>query len=222
IGGWYLSDSPGNLTQFRIPGSVNIAPGGLASVGFVESTLAVTSPTVVYLTKDDGTTVANAVNTALPLDGRSVGRKPAGGGSWFLFTDPTRDAPNASAEELASFLSINEVHYDIQGDIDWVELHNSGSTSISTAGLWLASEREFGDKIPLGTAIPAGGFASWNTGFATGGGDEVLFLIDSTDKVLDAVAIEQRAGRAHSAAFPDGSDEFFASIAGSRDAANNP
>lgn len=222
IGGWHLSSNPSNLSSFQIPGSLNVPAGGLASVGYTESGLPLTNPISVYLTEDDGTTVANAISTTLTLDGRSLGRKPEGSGSWFLFTDPSQDSANASANELATLLSINEVHFDALGDIDWIELYNSGGSTVNTNGLFLASKRDFSDKIPVAGLINSKGFKTWSTNFDTGGGDEVLFLIDGGNKVLDAVVVEQVFGRDYHAAYPDGSDVFYASFTGSMAAANNP
>lgn len=222
LGGWYLSDNPANLTKHQIPGSLNIPSGGVASVGFTESSLVVDSPTVVYLTQPDGNTVVNGLHTVMPLDGRSLGRQPDGSGSWFLFTSETPGAPNISPDGLGDLLSINELHFDMDGDIDWVELHNRGSSSVSTSGLWLSSKRDFSDKIPLGTQIAADGAASWDTTFDGGDGDVVLFLIDGVDSVVDAIAVERRQGRDHIAAWPDGSKDFYASAPGTRDLPNNP
>ncbi len=222
IGGWYLSDSASNLTKYRIPGSLNISPGGLTSIGFSEANLSVGSPTVVYLTESDGSTIVNGVDTAMPVDGRSLGRKPAGAGSWFLFTSPTRDAANSSAAELGTVLSINEVHYDEDGNIDWVELYHGGTTTQSMSGLFLSSRRDFSDKVSLSGAIAPRGFRSWEVDFSTGGGDEVLWLVDSGNRVIDAVVVEQVSGREYSAAYPDGSGRFYASESGSRNAANDP
>ena len=222
IGGWYLSNLVSNLTKFQIPGSLVVPTGGLASFGFTEANLPISSPTVLYLTSSDGSTIVNGVNSAMPLDGRSMGRKPEGSGSWFLFTSPTRDSANASASELGNFLSINEVHYDAQGDIDWIEIHNSGSTPFSATGLFLASKRDFSDKIALSGSVSGNGFVSFNTAFATGGGDEALWLIDGSDKVVNAVVMEQAAGRNYSASYPDGVGEFYSSFSGSRDGPNNP
>ena len=222
IGGWYLSDTVSNLTKFQIPGVLNVPSGGLASVGFTESNLGINAPTKVFLTQGDGNTIVNGVDTPMPLDGRSLGRKPEGSGSWFLFTSPTRDSGNQSASQLGAILSINEVHYDAQGDVDWIEVYNDGSAGITTNGLFLSSRRDFTDKIPITGVIAGRGFKSWSTAFSTGGGDEVLWLIDGSNKVVDAVVVQQAFGRDYSAAYPDGSGEFYSSLVGSKDAANNP
>ena len=223
IGGWYLSDDPGNLTKSQIPGTVNVAASGLASLGFTESSLAIGNPTVVYLTEPDGTTVANAINTSMPLDGRSLGRKPEGSGSWFLFTAPTRDAPNSSSGGLGNFITISEVHFDSNtGTLDWVELHNVGATSVPVTGLSLASQPDLSDKIPLSGIISANGFGSWNTSFPAPGNEIQLFVANASDTIVAAAAIPIADGRDYSAAFPDGSGSFYVSSTGTRDAANDP
>ena len=222
IGGWYLSDSVSNLTKYRIPGALNVPAGGIASLGYSEAGLTVGSPTVVYLTQSDGSTIVNGVDTAMPIDGRSLGRKPSGSGSWFLFTSPTRDAANSSASELGTVLAINEVHYDAGGDIDWIELHNGSRATQNMSGLFLSSRRDFTDKVPLTGSISSQGVRSWPVSFSTGGGDEVLWLIDAGNRVIDAAVVKQASGRDFSAAYPDGSGEFYSSVVGSQDATNNP
>ncbi|MGI9242489.1 MAG: lamin tail domain-containing protein [Verrucomicrobiales bacterium] len=223
LGSWYLSDNPSDLTKFQIPAGLNVAASGLASIGFTESSLAIGNTTVVYLTEPDGTTVANAISSSIPLDGRSLGRKPVGSGSWFLFSSPTRDAPNLSSDGLGIFLSINEVHFDSQsGTADWVELHNSGASSVSATGLFLSSNPELSDKIPLAGSIGADGFASWDTTFPASGDEIQLFVSDASDNIVAAAAIPIADGRDHSAAFPDGAESFYVSASGSRNAANNP
>ena len=222
IGGWYLSDSASNLTKYRIPGNMVIPPGGLSSIGYSEANLSVGNTTVVYLTQSDGSTIVNGVDTAMPNDGRSLGRKPAGAGSWFLFTSPTRDASNSSAAELGTVLAINEVHYDADGNIDWVEVYHGGVSSQSLSGLYLSSRRDFSDKVPLTGSVGPRDFRSWPVEFTTGGGDEALWLVDSGNRVIDAVVVEQARGRNYSAAYPDGSGMFYTSETGSRNQPNDP
>ena len=222
IGGWYLSDSASNLTKYRIPGTLDVPAGGLASIGYSQANLSVGSPTVVYLTQSDGSTIVNGLDTAMPVDGRSLGRKPSGAGSWFLFTSPTRGAANSSAEELGTVLAINEVHYDTDGNIDWIELYNDGGSAQNMAGLFLSSRRDFSDKVPLAGSISARGFRSWPVSFSTGGGDEALWIIDAGNRVIDAAVVEQAFGRDYSAAYPDGSGKFYSSEEGSQNAPNDP
>lgn len=107
LNGWYLSDNAGDLTKFRIDQSIPVPSMGFASVGFSESSLRVASPVVVYLTQPDGETIANAIDTAMPIDGRSLGRQPAGSSTWFLYATPTRDAANQSGPTSANFVTLN-------------------------------------------------------------------------------------------------------------------
>ncbi len=223
IGGWHLSDDPAALTKFTIPGSLVVPASGFASVGYAESLLDVASPTVVYLTEANGTDVANAVDTPMPLDGRSLGRKPAGGGNWFLFTSPTRNRANSSVGGGDLSLAINEVHHDSStGEIDWVEFFNPGASALSTDGLFVASRPDLADMVPLTGTIAPGGFASLDTAFPLAGDEIQLFVADAAGSIVAAAAVPFENGRAHSAAFPDGSGSFYVSSAGSRDAANDP
>ncbi len=180
----YFTDDPANLRKFRVTTDVTVPAAGLVSVGFAESGLAVASPVKVYLVAPDGATVINAVSTVMPLDGRSIGRKPTGSSSWFLFTEPTRGTPNVSQSDIAAEIHLNEVHFSGAGRVDWVELYNSGNEGIPLDGLFLAAKADLSDKIPLSGSIPAGGYASQNVAFSLSGGEVTLFLVNSTDTVL--------------------------------------
>ena len=221
LGGWYLSDEPGNLTKYQIPGSLPIAPSSLVSVGFASANLAVGATTVVYLTEDDGTTIANAISAAIPLDGRSAGRKPDGSNSWFLFTQPSQNSSNTSGAGDAQ-AKINEVSYNAAGTAEWVELYNPSQVSLNLSGLFLASEVDFSDKIALSGSIGAGGVLSVTTAFDASGDELTLFIVDGSNNILGATVVPYRSPRYYSAAYPDGSDEFYASSTGTQNAANNP
>lgn len=221
MGGWYLSDDPANLTKYQIPGTLNVAASGLASLSFASTGLTVSATTQVYLTEGDGTTVSNAISAAIPLDGRSLGRKADGSGSWFLFTQPTQNSSNSSGSSDFS-LKLNEVHFDALGNVGWVELHNPGTAAVAASGLFITSELGFLNKIALTGSIPANGQASFTTSFPSDGGDLTLYLIDGSDNVLDAAKISRGAPRDFVAAYPNGSGDFFASATGSRDTTNNP
>ena len=224
LGGYYLSDTPGNLTKFQISGSVIVSASGLASVGFTESNLSISDSTVVYLTEPDGTTVVNAINASLPLDGRSLGRKPDGGPSWFLFANATRDSANSSAGSgsLAGVLTLSEIAFDADtDDASFVELYNAGSASLNLAGLSVASESDFSDRVALSGSIGAGSYTSVDVPFV---GDEFkLYLIDSNNNVITATVIDRPSGDRNAVqTYPAGSSEWFSTPTASRDAANNP
>lgn len=218
----YLTDNPGNLTKFRIATDVIVPAGGLASVGFAESSLAVASPVTVFLVAPDGLTPINAMSAIMPLDGRSIGRKPTGGAAWFLFVDPTRNAPNASQSSLSALLRVNEVHFSPTNTIDWVEMHNDSDAAASLDGLFLASRSDLADKVALSGSLAVGAFSSLDTAFPVSGGEATLYLVNATDTVLWSRVFARPASGDSLQAFPDGGDEWYASAGSSREAANNP
>ena len=219
---YYLTDNPANLQKTRIAGDILVPAGGLASVGYAESGLTVTSPVNVYLVAPDGETIINAISTGMPLDGRSLGRKPVGGDLWFLFTEPTRGAPNVSESSVAAEIHLNEVHFNGSKTIDWVEVYNHGDEAVSLEGLALSASADLSDKVPLSGSIPAGGYASLDVAFRTTDDEATLFLIGLTGSVLSAHVFERPSLGDCLQAFPEGSDEWYASIQSTRGAANNP
>lgn len=218
----YLSDNPVNLAKYRIDADIMVAPGGLASVGFVESGLVPGNPVVVYLTNPDGVRVVNAVSASMAQDGRSIGRKPTGSSSWFLFSEPTRNAPNTSQSNLAAALRLNEVHFTPANTLDWVEFFNAGDAALPLDGLFLASQPDFSDKVALSGSVPVKGYASQDVTFPAPNGEITLYLVTSANSVLAAQALE-RTGQGDSLqAYPPGADEWYGGSLSSRNALNNP
>ena len=127
--------------------------------------------------------------------------------------------PGNSDSAVVSTLSINEIHFDENGDVDWVEIHNSAEVPQSVDGFFLSGARGFGDKVDIGGLVPGNGFLSFDVGFSN---NSVAFLGDANNIVRSAVAYDRDTGRDHVAAYPDGSTDFYSSAQGSRDASNNP
>ncbi|MEN6577041.1 MAG: lamin tail domain-containing protein, partial [Phycisphaerales bacterium] len=219
---YYLTGDPANLTKTRISSDVVVSAGGLACLDYAQSGQAVSSPVTVYLVAADGETILNAISVAMPLDGRSIGRQPAGGDFWYLFIEPTPGVPNVSQSTVATEIHLNEVHFDASQAVDWVELHNSGDGVASLDGLFLASESDLSDKVPLGGSIPAGGYASQDVVFAAPDGEVTLFLVNSTGAVLSARVFERPTLGDCLQAYPEGSSEWYACAQSTRDAANDP
>lgn len=218
----YFTDDPGNLQKFRLDSDIIVPARGLASVGFAEVGLVISNTVKIYLVATNGASVINAISTTMPLDGRSIGRKPVGSSSWFLFVDTTRNAPNASQSTLAAELRLNEVHFGAGDTVDWVEFHNISASPISLSGLFLSANSDFSDKVALSGNVPAGGYASQDFALPSPSGEITLFLINSSDTVL-AARIFQRSTLGNSLqAFPNGSSEWYASDLSNRDSANNP
>ncbi len=127
--------------------------------------------------------------------------------------------PGNSDSAVVSSLFINEVHFDGDGDVDWIEIHNSSPTPQSVDGFFLSGARGFGDKVNISGSVPGNGFLSFDVGFSN---NSVAFLVDANNVVRSAVDYDRDTGRDHAAAYPDGSNDFYSSAQGSRDAPNNP
>ncbi len=219
--GWHLSSSPGNLTQYTIPGGISVPALGLVAIDYTATGLTPGGDAVVYLTEPDGTTIANAIDAAIPLDGRSLGRKGDGSSSWFLFSQPSENAPNASNSPDFS-LKINEAAFDQNGTTAWIEIYNPATAALGTTGLFLASSPDFTDKVALSGTVSAKGFLSIAESFPADGDELTLFLISGTDTIIDAVSLPFKSPRNFAGAFPDGSGKFYASSTGTQGSANNP
>ncbi|MGE5294706.1 MAG: lamin tail domain-containing protein [Solirubrobacterales bacterium] len=219
---YYLTDSATNLRKFRITQDIILPADGLATVGFAESGFAVSNPVSVCLVAPDGATMVNVIVTAMPMDGRSLGRKPTGGTLWYLFTEPTRGTANLSQEAVVAEIHLNEAHFDASQAVDWVELYNSSEDRILLDGLFLASSADLSDQTPLSGSIPAGGHASFDVVFPAPDGEVTLFLVNSSGSVLSARALERPMVGNCLQVYPEGSDEWYASTQSTRDAANEP
>ncbi len=218
----YLTDDPANLKKYRISQDVTISAGGLATVGFAESGLTISRPLRVYLVASDGTTILSGIRATVPLDGRSIGRKPVAGSLWYLFTQPTPGSANMSQGRATETLAINEVHFAISGKADWVEFYNEGHAAVSLNGLCLCSRPDLTDKVALLGSVPARGFAGQDVDFAPSSGEVTVFLVDDSDAVLGAVALAKPTLGDDLQAFPQGSAEWYGSSVSSRNAANDP
>jgi len=192
----YVSDSPANLTKFQISNELVVPANGFATVGFAESGMVPAATTVVYLTAPDGTTALNAISAAIPTDGRSLGRQPAGGTSWFLFAQPTPGAANAAGIDGGFSLRLSEVHFNAANEIEWVELENTDASAAAADGLFLATKLDFSDRLALSGPVPGRGFASWDCAFPVGAdGTLTLWLIDGGNNVMGWAELRRVAGR---------------------------
>ena len=217
---YYLSDDPGYLNKRKISRPLKIAARSLATISFTVARLSVKSPVTVYLSKPDGKTVVTAIRADVALDGRAIGRKPSGGSEWFLFTDATPATTNMSRASLGQALGLNEVHFNGEGAIDWVELYNSGEGTVNLDGLSVATRRDFSDRIPLLGQVPGRGINVVAVDFEARGQMPIYLL--NGDSVLQSEMFEGPEGEGSVQAFPDGGSEWFAVVKDTKGAGNNP
>lgn len=218
----YISDDLENLQKTKISEDLVIAPLGLNSIDFSAAGLTPQTNTKVYLTAPDGSTLLNAIDLNIALNGSSAGRKPTGGNSWFLFSDPTRNGSNVGAGDIGNLISLNEVHINASGAVDWIELRNHNSTSLSLDGLFLSGSRDFSDKVALTGSISGNGYASVDVQFPLTDNAVTLFLITSSDTVLRGEKFSRANGEVAFQAFPEGGNEWYGGSTATRDAKNVP
>lgn len=130
--------------------------------------------------------------------------------------DPALPAPG---------LALNEVHFsNLNGHVDWIELRNNSSTATQSASsLFLASTVDFSDKIALSGSVTANSVTSFNVDFTPDNGGEIrLYLIDTSNNVLDAVRLVRVPGRDSHQVFPPASRVWYHAVADTRNLPNNP
>lgn len=223
--GHYLSSDPNDLQRHRIEAPLVVPAGGLATIDFASSGLKVDSPVEVYLTRPDGISKMAAASLRVPLDGRSAGRKPAGGASWYVFATPTPGAANQSTSlPAAPPLRLSEVHHNGAGRVTWIEVANPSASSAAASGFFLSNSRDLTSRVPLTGTVAAGGFLSVPVDYPVpSNGDLYLYLVDAESTVLDAVKLEPMgAGFPSIQRYPVTSDEWYHAAAATRDAPNAP
>ncbi len=126
----------------------------------------------------------------------------------------------------ATGLTLNEVHFDANGRVDWVELRNDSlTTTVSATGFSVASKNDFSDKVALSANVTPGAVISISipNGFGTNGDGEVkLYLVDSNNNARDAIKITRKLGRDCWQKFPAGGKDWYNGTVSTRDAQNDP
>ncbi|MDB6071147.1 MAG: hypothetical protein JWL81_2318, partial [Verrucomicrobiales bacterium] len=221
LNGYYLSDVESNPQKFQITTPTPVPAGGVATVGFAESGLGIGSPVLVVLTKPDGVTRQAGFQLSMVIDGRSAGRKPSGGASWVLFTQPTPGLPNVTTP--AATLALSEVDFAGTGRVDWVEVVNTGSSPQALTGYYVSSLADLSDRVALSGSLAAGAQGSVTVDFPTdAGGNVTLYLSDFRNNILGAAKLQRRTGLPSVQAWPTGAGEWYSTPVATRDAANNP
>ena len=118
-------------------------------------------------------------------------------------------------------LNISEIHFGIDGNVDWIELHAPGNSSVSVAAFKLSSTRSLTDAVDLAGSIPSGGYVSFPVTFPTDeNGDVDIFLIHGST-VVDAARLDRDRGEEGFQSYPVGK-EWFGGMGHTKDAPNDP
>ena len=163
ISGMYLTNEPGDLTRFEIPGGTTIPAG--SHVSFTEDNLGMDLATAppgepgdrlfLALVDSTGERVLDAYNFEPEFEEMSEARVPDGDDEFEGASDPTRDAANRMT--VNQDIVINEVMYhalDDDPDREYVELYNRGGSTVGMSG-W-GFTRGVNYVFPTGTALGPG------------------------------------------------------------------
>ncbi len=121
----------------------------------------------------------------------------------------------------AAELVISEVHFDTNGDVDWIEVHAPGNSAISGTNFLLSANKDLSSPVSLSGSISAGGYQSFSVSFTPeANGDLDLFLAEGAN-VVDAVRLDRDLAEESFQSFPVGV-EFYGGAGHTKDAPNNP
>ncbi|MBL9169632.1 MAG: lamin tail domain-containing protein [Verrucomicrobiales bacterium] len=165
---------------------------------------------------------------SLVLARASLGeRNPAAWAS----SDRIGGSPGALESILAEPLrgvKINEFLANPDGpDLDFIELYNPHPKPVDLSGCFLSDEAAQSKfRIPLGTVLPARGFATFTQtqlGFAIDSDGEQLFLVNSNHtRVIDAISFAGQASGISAGRWPDGAPTIQALLAPTPGSTNTP
>ena len=166
VGGWYLSDSADALNSFQIPAGTVISAGGYLvfdeidfnSASNVNAFALSSEGDEVWLTSGTGanTRFIDALEFGATFNSQSIGRAADGTGR--LLPLASRTPGSANTDATVSPLVISEVNYHpdapsasalaiepglTEGDLEFIELTNTLSTSINLSDYRLRGESDF-------------------------------------------------------------------------------
>ncbi len=218
---YYLSDDPGRLNKARINEDWTVAPRSFLTIPYQSISLVPKPGTVLYLTEPDGDSPVSALSANIAQDGRSIGRKPDGGPEWFSFTTPTPGGENGSEGGRAN-VHLNEIHYSEEGIIEWIEIWNEGNSEIRANSLKVVIGNRFNEALLITENIPAGSFYQLSQSINVGNGRHTVSIANSRNTILDAARFGRPGLGLTWQAFPDGSDEWYATVNSTPMAGNAP
>ncbi len=231
ISGWKAVDNDATHTPVVIaPAGTTIAPGALYSFEPDAATLTghfgLGSADSITVTTGAGALVDTYAWTSHRTP--SFGRCP-GSSDLVVNTTATKDAANDCPAPDPTKIRINEVESNGDKIADWVELTNTGTSTVDVSGWKIvdadASHAATPVVIPAKTTIAPGAFYAIYTevnqspGFGLGGADSAtLYLADGTTKV-DSYEWTAHAATTYGRC-PDGTGDFRTTTTSTRGASN--
>ncbi|MEI7729112.1 MAG: lamin tail domain-containing protein [Verrucomicrobiota bacterium] len=117
---------------------------------------------------------------------------------------------------------LNEVHFKNRTTLDWIELYNPTPTKLSLDGMFLASQPAFADRVPLKGELAPGAVLAWKVAFKVGAQSVPVFLVGTSNVVVDGRAFTFSPFGDTYQAYPDGGQEWYLSKNHTRNDPNQP
>lgn len=203
---------------YTLPAGTMIAPGGYLVVDEADLGYGLGAADSVRLFDPSGALVDSYSWTAHAAT--TYGRCPNGSGDFIALNTVTK----GSANDCAGPVKINEIESNGGVPGDWVELYNTGASSVDVSG-WSILDNDdthVAVGLPAGTTIPAGGFLvveEADLGFGLGAADSVR-LFDKLGALVETYSWTAHAATTYGRC-PDGSGDFAATSDSTKGAPNN-
>jgi hypothetical protein len=232
--GYILRDNK-DTDAYTIPNGTVIAAGGyytadVDSVGAAPFGLG--SADSARLFAPDGTTLLDTYSWTAHA-ATTYGRCPDGTGSFVTTASSTKGAVNDCSTPTSSpspsptptsGVKINEVESNGGTPGDWVELINTGASTVDLTGWSVLDSDDSHTAVPLpsGSTIAAGGYfvvEEATLGFGLGAPDEAR-LFDASDTLVDSYSWTQHASTTYGRC-PNGTGAFTTTTSSTKGAAND-
>jgi phosphodiesterase/alkaline phosphatase D-like protein len=219
--GWKMLDNDDTHTPFAFPQGTTIAAGGYFVGEEAQFVFGLGAPDSVRIYDPSGALYASYSWTTHATT--TYGRCPNGVGDLTTTNSSTKGAANdCGSTGSSTSVKINEVESDQGVPGDWVELYNTGTSSVSLAG-FVFKDNDDGHSyiIPSGTSIPAGGYLVLDEAqfvFGLGSADSAR-LFDPNGVLLDSYSWTAHATTTYGRC-PNGTGAFTTTTASTKGTVN--
>jgi hypothetical protein len=229
LNGYYLTDTPSNLTKWTFPDTLILSKGYLIvwadeddeQVGLHASFKLSASGESIVLSDPSPAAIDQVTFGAQTVD-ISTGRLPNGTGDFVTMTPTFRRMNGTSGLVINEFLASNvATQADQDGEFDdWVEFYNGSSSTVSLDGFYLSDKLTNPTKWTFpDTSVPAGGYlVVWadedgeqvglHANFKLSASGEAIILSDPSQVAVDQIEFGAQTDDISTGRLPNGTGEF--------------
>lgn len=213
LAGYVLRDSD-DANSYVMPAGTTIPANGHLVLEQAQFTFDLGAPDGVRLFRANGTTMVDGYSWTTHA-ATTYGRCPDGIGALIVTSASTKGTANACSTATTA-VKINEVESNLGSPGDWVELFNTGSTSVDLTGYVFRDNNDAANYVlPAGSVIAGGGYLVLDEaqfGFGLGGADAARLFAPGGVTVVDSYAWTAHASTTYGRC-PDGTGPFLTTSA---------